>query len=104
MTEWDNGLIARGPALSTLQHLVEYAGALEGAESAFGALGIERVGLERLGELPHLETLSLESCRDLIRLDSLLSLEAVRIHVRGRGRFAMKMRELAGDAPNWEFH
>ena len=173
-----NGVIAHVPALSTLQHLVEYRGALEGAESAFEAPGIEHVevydvregalpslptqlrrlsltdlqgtraliardrepqlrelaltgsrrfdasslvpfqrlrsieltqvvamtGLERLGELPHLDTLSLESCRDLTPLNSLLSLDAVRIHIWGRGKFATKMRELAGDAPNWEFH
>jgi hypothetical protein len=65
---------------------------------------VAMTALDALEQLPHLETLSLESCRDLVSLESLGSLAAVRVHVWGRGKFAAKMREFAGGAPNWEFH
>lgn len=62
------------------------------------------VNLDALADLPNLSTLTLERCRDLDPIDSLLHLTHVDIHIRGRGPFVQRMTELAGHAPNGHFH
>lgn len=59
--------------------------------------------LEALAALPELETLPLESCRDFDPIDGLLQLDAVQIHVWGRGNFATNMQDLARDHRDWLF-
>lgn len=62
------------------------------------------LNLDALADLPHLSTLTLERCRDLDPITSLLTLTDVNIHIWGRGPFARQMTELADHAPNWHFH
>lgn len=65
---------------------------------------VSMIHIDALGHLPLLETLALESCGDLDPIESLTTLTKTRIDVWGRGKFATKMKDLAGNHAHWQFH